>query len=160
MAAVRTFGENGASFVAWICLMKGRRLCKGLSFTIGIGDRRSAFGTGRKATVYAVAVRIVGDEKHSPLGIGGRDETEAKRGDEADQRCPHKVRPTCWGSLFRQCGQIVKRCLSLQSPERLSIFSRVSHQFHHHLDVLRPTNHCAVMNGLNHICGICPEIIR
>ena len=31
---------------------------------------------------------------------------------------------------------------------------------HHHLDGLRPTNHCAAMNGLNHICGICPEIIR
>jgi predicted xylose isomerase-like sugar epimerase len=39
-------------------------------------------------------------------------------------------------------------------------FSRVSQQFHHHLDGLRPTNHCAAMNGLNHICGICPEIIR
>jgi putative oxidoreductase len=95
-AAVRTFGGHGASYVALICLMEGRRFCKRLSFAIGIGDRRSAFGTGRKATVYAVAVRIVGDEKHSPLGIGGRDETEAKRGDEADQRCPHKVRPTCW----------------------------------------------------------------
>jgi len=22
------------------------------------------------------------------------------------------------------------------------------------------TNHCAAMNGLNHICGICREIIR
>jgi hypothetical protein len=29
------------------------------------------------------------------------------------------------------------------------------------LDGLRPTHHCAaLMNGLNHICGICREIIR
>jgi len=94
-AAVRTVGRN----VALVCLTEGCRLGKGLSFAIGIGYRRSAFGTGRKATVYAVAVRIVGDEKHSPLGICGCDETDAKRGDEADQRCPHKARPTCWGKL-------------------------------------------------------------
>src|SRR5262249_335952 len=94
--------------------MEGRRLCKGLSFAIGIGDRRSAFGTGRKATVYAVAVRIVGDEKHSPLGIGGRDETEAKRGRQGGPRGPHGGRPTFVGGLSRQCGQIVKRSLTLQ----------------------------------------------
>jgi len=28
------------------------------------------------------------------------------------------------------------------------------------LDGMGATNHCAAMNGLNHICGICPEIIR
>jgi len=28
------------------------------------------------------------------------------------------------------------------------------------LDGARVTNHCAAMNGLNYICGICPEIIR
>ena len=55
-AAVRTFGENGACYVALVRLMEGRRLRKGLSFAIGIGDRRSAFGAGGKATVYAVAV--------------------------------------------------------------------------------------------------------
>src|SRR5262249_2859451 len=107
MAVVRTVGGNGACYVALVCLMERCCLCKGLPFAVSIGYRRSAFGTGRKATVYAVAVRIVGDEKHSPLGTCGRDETEAKRGDEADQRCPHKARPTCWGSLFRQCRQIV-----------------------------------------------------
>jgi hypothetical protein len=33
-------------------------------------------------------------------------------------------------------------------------------QFHEHLDGLHTTNHCAAMNGLNHICGVCQEIIR
>jgi len=28
------------------------------------------------------------------------------------------------------------------------------------LDGAHVTNHCAAVNGLNHICGICPEIIR
>ena len=55
-AGVRAFGRNGAAYVALICLMEGRRLRKGLSFAIGVGDRRSAFGAGGKATVYAVAV--------------------------------------------------------------------------------------------------------
>jgi hypothetical protein len=42
---------------------------------------------------------------------------------------------------------------------RSSIFFRVLHEFRGHLDGLHATNHCAAMNGLNHICGICPEII-
>jgi hypothetical protein len=33
------------------------------------------------------------------------------------------------------------------------------HEFREHLDGLHATNHCAAMNGLNHICGICREII-
>jgi len=68
-------------------------------------------------------------------------------------------------------GRIVKPRLTLQArrkraataPQarrRSSIFSRISHEFRLHLDGSRATNHCAAMNGLNHICGICPEIIR
>jgi hypothetical protein len=40
------------------------------------------------------------------------------------------------------------------------IFSRVSHGLRQDLDGKDATNHCAAMNGLNYICGICPEIIR
>jgi hypothetical protein len=40
------------------------------------------------------------------------------------------------------------------------IFSRVFHGLRQDLDGKDATNHCAAMNGLNHICGICPEIIR
>lgn len=99
-AAVRAFGGNGARHVALICLMEGRRLRKRLSFAIGIGDGCSAFGTGGKATIYAVPVGIVGDEEYSPLGVCWHDEAEAKHGDKADQRCPHKARPTSWGEAL------------------------------------------------------------
>jgi hypothetical protein len=55
--------------------------------------------------------------------------------------------------------KIVNRRLTAQFV-RSSIFSRVLCGLERALDGGHATNHCPAMNGLNHICGICPEIIR
>jgi hypothetical protein len=55
--------------------------------------------------------------------------------------------------------EIVNRHLTVRSA-RSSIFSRVLRGLMRALDGAQATNHCAAMSGLNHICGICPEIIR
>jgi hypothetical protein len=55
--------------------------------------------------------------------------------------------------------KIVNRRLTVHSAKSPN-FSRVSRGLKRVLDGARVTNHCAAMNGLNHICGICPEIIR
>jgi hypothetical protein len=55
--------------------------------------------------------------------------------------------------------KIVNRHLTVRFA-RSSNFSRVFRRLRPALDCTHATNHCAAMNGLNHICGICPEIIR
>jgi hypothetical protein len=55
--------------------------------------------------------------------------------------------------------KFVNQRLTVRSA-RSSNFSRVFRDFRPALDCAHTTNHCAAMNGLNHICGICPEIIR
>jgi hypothetical protein len=56
--------------------------------------------------------------------------------------------------------KIVKRCLTFGPAAQSSFFSCVLHGLRPDLDGADATNHCAAMNGLNHICGICREIIR
>jgi hypothetical protein len=55
--------------------------------------------------------------------------------------------------------KIVNQHLTVRSA-RSWIFSRVLRGLRRVLDGTHATNHCAAMSGLNHICGICPEIIR
>jgi hypothetical protein len=55
--------------------------------------------------------------------------------------------------------RIVNRHLTV-SASRSSIFSCILGELRRPLDGGHATNHCPAMNGLNHICGICREIIR
>jgi hypothetical protein len=55
--------------------------------------------------------------------------------------------------------EIVNRRLTVRSAQS-SIFSRILRGLMRVLDGAHASNHCAAMSGLNHICGICPEIIR
>jgi hypothetical protein len=64
------------------------------------------------------------------------------------------------GADSNNASKIVKQRLTLRFRAWSSNFSCVLHEPREHLDGLRATNHCAAMNGLNHICGFCPEIIR
>jgi len=64
------------------------------------------------------------------------------------------------GADSENVSKIVKQRLTLPLPAWSSNFSCVLHGLPQDLDGANATNHCAAMNGLNHICGICPEIIR
>jgi hypothetical protein len=63
------------------------------------------------------------------------------------------------GAVSDNVSEIVKARLTARAAWS-SNFSCVLHGLGRDLDGLHATNHCAAMNGLNHICGICPEIIR
>jgi hypothetical protein len=97
--------------------------------------------------------------------LGARDAgAEAQYGGEADQSCPHdgarKLVPGVRSVTGRENAiKFVNRRLIVRSA-RLSNFSRVSRHLKRALDGAHVTNHCAAVNGLNHISGICPEIIR
>jgi len=123
-----------------------------MRLAIGVGRRRAALVAGGQAAVDAVAVAIIGDDEHAPLRLRGTDETEAQNDDESGQACTHDnaryVARRQPGANDENASKIVKGRLTLVAPLFVG------------LDGVGTTHHCAaVMNGLNHICGICREII-
>jgi hypothetical protein len=151
--------------IATIRLVVGRGLRKCLRLAIGIGGRGTAFLPCGETAVDTVAVRVVGDDENASLGLCGRRLAEAQQRDETDENGPHFEVSVEWrcqpaGVDSDNVSEIVKRRLTVQVALRSSNFSRVLRGFAQHLDDPGTTNHCAAMNGLNHICGICPEIIR
>jgi hypothetical protein len=143
-----------------------RGLRESLRLAISIGGRRAALLPGGETAVDAVPVGIVGDDKHALLGLSSTGENEAKPDGETNRNCPHYETPVNWkrqavpSAESKNVSKIVKRRLTLRSVPWSSNFSCILHGLRPDLDGMDATNHCAAMNGLNHICGICPEIIR
>jgi hypothetical protein len=155
---------DGVCDVGALGFMKGRGFRERLHLAIGVRGGCAALCTGGETTVYAVSVCIVGDDKGASLGI--RRAGEAQQNDKTGQKSVHwggargiDRRPASRGQCHN-ARKIVKRRLTLSTDGGSSNFSRILHEFRDHLDGLHATNHCAAMNGLNHICGICREIIR
>jgi hypothetical protein len=145
--------------------VEGCSLRESLRFAVGVGRGCTALFPGREAPVDTVSVGVVGDDEHASLGLRRRREAEAEQCDKTDQNCPH------YGALVNFEGaapgvdpdnvrKIVKRCLTFGRAAQSPFFSCVLHGLRPDLDGADATNHCAAMNGLNHICGICREIIR
>ena len=89
-AIATTVGNTGRSCpgnLATVDLVVDRGLGKSLRLAIGIGDGRAALRAGGEASVYAIAVGIVGDDEHAPLGVRGTG--EAQQNNKADQNCGH-----------------------------------------------------------------------
>jgi hypothetical protein len=139
----------------------GRGFRESLHLAVGVCGGCATLCAGSETAVYAVPVCIVGDDEGASLRIRGTG--QAKQNDKTDQKSMHWGARELFGAPARQvhnAREIVKRRLTLSIRLRSPNFSCILHEFRYHLDGLHMTNHCAAMNGLNHICGICREIIR
>jgi hypothetical protein len=153
--------RSGEIVLVDFMVSRGRRECLGSA--VSVRGCRTTFFSRCQAAVDAVAIGIVGDKK--PVLLGMRSERgEVQQGDETDQNYPHnaarKLMSGVGSATDRENAiKIVNRHLTVRSG-RSWIFSRVLCGLSRVLDGAHVTHHCAAMNGLNHICGICPEIIR
>src|SRR5580765_8095903 len=83
IATVRAATRSATRNVAVIDFVEGRGLRKSLRLAVGIGGGRAALFPGSEAAVDAVAVGVVGDDEHAPLGLCNAG--EADQSDETDQ---------------------------------------------------------------------------
>jgi hypothetical protein len=140
-----------------------RGSCERLGPAVGVCGCCTTFFSRSQTAIDAVPVGVVGDNEHTLLGLRHAGH-QASQGSEANQNCAHEVLGNVLlagrtSFVCENAMKIVNRRLTLRFA-RSSNFSRVFRCLKRALDGTHVTNHCAAMNGLNHICGICPEIIR
>lgn len=110
MAAVRHDARAPAGNFLAIDLVECLGLCKSLRLAVGIGGRHAALFPRSQATIDAVAVGVIGDDEHAPLGL--RSVGKPDQSGETDQYCSHEEMPMYGGTRppraerrFQECEQ-------------------------------------------------------
>jgi hypothetical protein len=87
VATVRYDTWSPAGDVPAIDLVECLGLRKSLRLAVGIGGRLAALFPRSQTTIDAIAVCVVGDDEHTPLGLcrAGKPDQNGK----ADQNCSH-----------------------------------------------------------------------